>query len=262
MSDCSCKLGGGAPGAGAAKISVCAVVASSLRDVGTLWRVFLAFALWFAVAAVPWVNLGATMGLLAVMGDIARGRPVSPIDVLLPRGRAKILPGLATTGLVAAAVAGVAAAACVVAFHTGLFFAVFPGWSVSGAAMPCPCLARTSFQRFAALVTVAGGAVPVLATASALAFALPALADTGETGLEAMRRSVRLVSGNLAPVMALVLVPALLALAIPLALPRLGSSVFSVFVLEAVVAVVAVSLLGHAYGALLAAEEARASDCR
>ncbi len=238
------------------RVEVLPTLVSALGGAGALWRLFLAFALWFATAGVPWVNLGTTLGLVAAARDLARGRPVSPIEIFDASHRAKILPALGTFGLGAAAVAGVALAGAAAAFHAGLFFAAFPGWTVRGAALPCPCLAATPWQRFAALAVTVCGAVPAMVLAAAWAFALPVFLDTGKTGAEALRASRELVGENLVPVLALLLVPAVLAAAAPLAALACGGSVFAAFVAETVAAVPGLAVYGRTYGALL---ETRAS---
>lgn len=244
---------GGPRGAVSARISVPGILASALGDAGTLWRLFLAFLLWFATAAVPWVNIGTTLGLFAIVRDVGRGRPVSPIDVFDASNRARIVPGLATLGLSLAALAGAVLFGAVAAFHAGVFFAAFPGWTVAGAALPCPCLAETPWQKAVSLVVAACGFVPALVLASAWAFALPVFADTGECGAKALRRSRELVAGNHLSVLVLLMVPAVVALAVPLAVAACGGSVFAVFAGETVAAVLAMSVAGRTYGALLAA---------
>ncbi|MBQ7666858.1 MAG: hypothetical protein IJS46_02560 [Kiritimatiellae bacterium] len=261
MPECTSSSGcDAAPKAGA--LSIRAVLAGALCDPGALWRVFLSFALWFAVSPVPWINIGATLGLFGVVADIAHDRPVSPIDVLSARNREKAIPGLFTLGTALAALAGAAAVGFAAAFHAGLFFALFPGWTVGGAALPCPCLAATPFQRFAALAICACGFVPALALASAWSLALPVFMDGGESGLCALKRSARLVKGNLAPVMALTLLMAVAAMAVALAALRCGASVAAVFAGEAVVATLAIRVAGRTYGALLASDGAAGCDRR
>ena len=241
---------------GPARVEVVPTLASAFGGAGALWKLLLAFALWFATAAIPWVNLGTSLGLVAAARDLARGRPVSPIEIFDASHRAKIVPALGTFGLAAAGVAGVALAGALAAFHAGLFFAAFPGWTVRGAALPCPCLAATPWQRFAALAVTACGAVPAMVLAASWAFALPVFLDTGKTGAEALRASRELVGGNLVPVLALLLVPAVLAVAAPLVALSCGGSVFAAFVAEAVAAIPGIAVYGRTYGALLAARDA------
>lgn len=250
--------GSGAPanGADGARIGIPGVVASAFGSADGLWRIFLAFALWFFTAAVPWVNLGTTLGLFAIACDVARKRPVSPIEIFDAAHRAKIVPALGTFGLAAAGIAGTALAGALAAFHAGLLFAAFPGWTVHGAALPCPCLAATPWQRFVAVAVAACGLVPSLALAASWAFALPIALETGKTGVEALRASRELVGPDLLRVVALLLLPAVVALAAARVLLGCGANVACVFFAEAVSAVFGIAVYGRTYGALL---EARAS---
>lgn len=251
MDDCSCgEKNAGA--AGVPAVPVFQTLVSAFSDIGGIWRTFLAFLLWFAVAAIPWVNVGATIGLAAVVCDIGRGRPVSPIDVWRTRWRKDGCRGLATFSIALAALAGTLAFGLLAAFHAGLVFAVFPGWTVTGALLPCPCLAKTAFQRLAAVAVCASGFVPALILAASWSFALPVFADSGDWGFDALKKSARLVSGNTVPVLVLMLIPAVLALALPWAVAKCGASVLSIFLGEALLATASLRIAGCTYKALLA----------
>ena len=91
-----------------------------------------------------------------------------------------------------------------------------------------------------------------LVVGASVSLALPVYLDTGAKGLEALAESRRLVEGNLAAVLCVELLPAILGAALVLAFEYAGFSVLSLFAAEAVLFVFSLALLGRLYGALRA----------
>ena len=229
------------PAGAPARLSPLAVVLGAFRSGGALLRLFLAFVLWFLTACIPYVNLGTTVGLLSAAVDFAKGRPVSPIEIFDARHRARIVPFFLTLGFTIALMAGVSLFAWLCAAQCDALLAALPG--PLGAASP-------SLRRIVFLFAFLPAPLVVGATIS---FALPIHLDTGARGLQALAASRRLVEGNLAAVLCVELLPAILALLLLLAMQSAGFSILALLVAEAVLAVPSLSLLGSLYGALRAA---------
>ncbi len=223
-----------------ARLSPGAVVLGAFRSGGALLRLFLAFVLWFFTACVPYVNLGTTIGLVSAAVDVAKGRPVSPIEVFDARHRARIVPFFLTLGFTIALMAGVSLFGWLCAIQCAALFAAVPGtvWNIA------PWLRRIAML----LVFVPA---PLVVGAS-VSLALPAYLDTGAKDLEALAESRRLVEGNLVAVICVELLPAILGAALVLAFEYAGFSVLSLFAAEAVLFVFSLALLGSLYGALRA----------
>lgn len=223
-----------------ARVSPGAVVLAALRDGGTLLRLFLSFLLWFATACIPYVNLGTTVGLASTVADIARGRPVSPVEIFDMRHRARIVPFFLTLGFTIALMAGVSLFGWLCAVQCAALFAAAPG----------EIAALAPWLRKLAMLLVF---VPApLVVGAAVSLALPVYLDTGAKGLEALAESRRLVEGNLAAVLCVELLPAILGAALVLAFDAVGFSVLALFAAEAVLFVFSLALLGRLYGALRA----------
>ncbi|MBQ6103166.1 MAG: hypothetical protein IJL06_05785 [Kiritimatiellae bacterium] len=222
------------------RVSPVAVILGAFRSGGALLRLFLAFALWFFTACVPWVNLGTTVGLVSAAVDVAKGRPVSPIEVFDARHRARIVPFFLTLGFTIALMAGVSLFSWLCAIQCAALFAAAPGtvWDL-------PSWLRR-------LVTLIVFVPAPLVVGASVSLALPVYLDTGAKGLEALAESRRLVEGNLVAVLCVELLPAILGAALVLAFEAVGFSVLSLFAAEAVLFVFALALLGNLYGALRA----------
>lgn len=223
-----------------ARVSPAAVVLAALRDGGALLRLFLAFALWFFTACIPYVNLGTTIGLASAAVDVAKGRPVSPIEVFDERHRARIVPFFLTLGFTIALMAGVSLFGWICTVQCAALFAAAPG----------EIAALAPWLRKIAMLLVF---VPApLVVGASVSLALPVYLDTGARGLGALAESRRLVEGNLAAVLCVELVPAILGAALLLAFEHVGFSVLALFAGEAVLFVFSLALLGRLYGALRA----------
>ena len=223
-----------------ARVSPGAVVLSALRGGGAILRLFLAFVLWFFTACVPYVNLGTTVGLVSAAVDVAKGRPVSPIEIFDARHRARIVPFFLTLGFTIALMAGVSLFGWLCAVQCAALFAAAPGEIATLA----PWLRKIVML----LVFVPA---PLVVGAS-VSLALPAYLDTGAKGLEALAESRRLVEGNLGAVICVELLPAILGAALVLAFEAVGFSLLALFAAEAVLFVFTLVLLGSLYGALRA----------
>ena len=228
------------PGPAAARLSPFAVVLGAFRSGGALLRLFLAFVLWFLTACVPYVNLGTTVGLVSAAVDVAKGRPVSPIEIFDARHRARIVPFFLTLGFTVALMAGVSLFGWLCSVQCAALFAAAPGsvWDIA------PWLRK--------IVMLLVFVPAPLVVGAAVSLALPVYLDTGAKGLEALAESRRLVEGNLAAVLCVELLPAILGAALVLAFDYVGFSVLSLFVAEAVLFVFSLALLGRLYGALRA----------
>jgi hypothetical protein len=224
-----------------ARLDPVAVVLGAFRSGGALLRLFLAFVLWFFTACVPYVNLGTTIGLLSAAVDVAKGRPVSPVEIFDARHRARIVPFFLTLGFSIALMAGVSLFGWLCTVQCAALFAAAPGEIAELA----PWL-----RKLAMLLVF----VPApLVVGAAVSLALPVYLDTGAKGLEALAESRRLVEGNLAAILCVELLPAILGAALVLAFDSLGFSVLALFAAEAVLFVFSLALLGSLYGALRAA---------
>ncbi len=223
-----------------ARVSPGAVVLDALRGGGALLRLFLAFVLWFFTACVPYVNLGTTVGLASAAVDVAKGRPVSPIEIFDARHRARIVPFFLTLGFTIALMAGVSLFSWLCTVQCAALFAAAPG----------EIAALAPWLRKIVMLLVF---VPApLVVGSAVSLALPVFLDTGAKGLEALAESRRLVEGNLAAVICVELLPAILGAALVLAFEAVGFSLLALFAAEAVLFVFTLVLLGSLYGALRA----------
>jgi hypothetical protein len=217
-----------------------AVVLGAFRSGGALLRLFLAFVLWFFTACIPYVNLGTTIGLFSTAVDLAKGRSVSPIEIFDARHRARIVPFFLTLGFTIALMAGVSLFSWLCTVQCAALFAAAPG----------EIAALAPWLRKIVMLLVF---VPApLVVGSAVSLALPVFLDTGAKGLEALAESRRLVEGNLAAVICVELLPAILGAALVLAFDSLGFSVLALFAAEAVLFVFSLALLGSLYGALRA----------
>ena len=217
-----------------------AVVLGAFRSSGALLRLFLAFVLWFLTACIPYVNLGTTVGLLSAAVDFAKGRPVSPIEIFDARHRARIVPFFLTLGFTIALMAGVSLFGWLCTIQCAALFAAAPG----------EIAALAPWLRKIVMLLVF---VPApLVVGASVSLALPVFLDTGAKGLEALAASRRLVEGDLAAVICMELLPAILGAALVLAFDALGFSVLSLFAAEAVLFVFSLALLGSLYGALRA----------
>lgn len=224
----------------AVRLSVPAVLLATVASAGTLLRLAAAFLAWFATACVPYYNVGTTIGLAATAVDVARGRPVSPVELFDRRHRERIVPFFLTLGLALAATMALPMFVALVAVQFRALVAAFPG---SAAAQ----FAANPWLRDLALLA----ALPApLVVCASLSLAVPILLDTGACGLRALSLSRRLVAGNLAAVALLELVPAVLALAVARLLPLAGAGTLAILAAEGVVAVFALSLFGQLYKAL------------
>ena len=223
-----------------ARVDPVAVVLGAFRSGGALLRLLLAFVLWFLTACVPYVNLGTTIGLVSAAVDVAKGRPVSPIEIFDARHRARIVPFFLTLGFTIALMAGVSLFGWLCTVQCAALFAAAPG--EIGALAPW-------LRKIVMLLVF----VPApLVVGAAVSLALPVYLDTGAKGLEALAESRRLVEGNLAAVLCVELLPAILGAALVLAFDALGFSVLALFAAEAVLFVFSLALLGRLYGALRA----------
>lgn len=223
-----------------ARLSPFAVVLGALRNGGALLRLFLTFVLWFFTACIPYVNLGTTIGLVSAAVDVAKGRSVSPIEIFDERHRARIVPFFLTLGFSIALMAGVSLFSWLCTVQCAALFAAAPG----------EIAAIAPWLRKIVMLLVF---VPApLVVGSAVSLALPVYLDTGAKGLEALAESRRLVEGNLAAVLCVELLPAILGAALVLAFDALGFSVLALFAAEAVLFVFSLALLGSLYGALRA----------
>ena len=229
------------PEPAAVRLDPVAVVLGALRSGGALLRLFLAFLLWFFTACIPYLNIGTTIGLVSAAVDVAKGRPVSPIEIFDARHRARIVPFCLTLGLSAAVLAGLAAFEWLCTVQCMALFAAAPGAIES--------LAPWARHLVRLLVYVPAP----LVVGATISLALPVFLDTGVKGLQALAASRRLVEGNLAAVLCVELLPAILAAALFLAFDSLGFSVLALFAAEAVLFVFSLALLGGLYGALRAA---------
>jgi hypothetical protein len=217
-----------------------AVVLGAFRSGGALLRLFLAFVLWFLTACIPYVNLGTTVGLLSAAVDLAKGRPVSPIEIFDARHRARIVPFFLTLGFTIALMSGVVFFEWICTIQCAALFAAAPG----------EIAALAPWLRKIVMLLVF---VPApLVVGASVSLALPVFLDTGAKGLEALAASRRLVEGDLAAVICVELLPAILGAALVLAFDALGFSVLSLFAAEAVLFVFSLALLGSLYGALRA----------
>ncbi len=228
------------PPAAPARVSPVAVVLGAFRSGGALLRLFLAFVLWFFTACVPYVNLGTTVGLVSAAVDVAKGRPVSPIEIFDARHRARIVPFFLTLGFTIALMAGVSLFGWLCSVQCAALFAAAPGtvWDIA------PWLRK--------LVMLLVFVPAPLVVGAAVSLALPAYLDTGAKGPDALAESRRLGEGNLAAVICVELLPAILGAALVLAFDSLGFSVLALFAAEAVLFVFSLALLGSLYGALRA----------
>ena len=163
-----------------ARVSPGAVVLDALRDGGALLRLFLAFVLWFFTACVPYVNLGTTVGLASAAVDVAKGRPVSPIEIFDARHRARIVPFFLTLGFTIALMAGVSLFGWLCTVQCAALFAAAPGEIAALA----PWLRRLAML----LVFVPA---PLVVGAS-VSLALPVYLDTGALLDEMAAREPRL----------------------------------------------------------------------
>ena len=223
-----------------ARVDPVAVVLGAFRSGGALLRLLLAFVLWFLTACVPYVNLGTTIGLVSAAVDVAKGRSVSPIEIFDARHRARIVPFFLTLGFSIALMAGVSLFGWLCTVQCAALFAAAPG----------EIAALAPWLRKLVLLLVF---VPApLVVGAAVSLALPVYLDTGAKGLEALAESRRLVEGNLAAVLCVELLPAILGAALVLAFDALGFSVLALFAAEAVLFVFSLALLGSLYGALRA----------
>ncbi len=217
-----------------------AVVLGAFRSGGALLGLFLAFVLWFLTACIPYVNLGTTVGLLSAAVDFAKGRPVSPIEIFDARHRARIVPFFLTLGFTIALMSGVVFFEWICTIQCAALFAAAPG----------EIAALAPWLRKIVMLLVF---VPApLVVGASVSLALPVFLDTGAKGLEALAASRRLVEGDLAAVICVELLPAILGAALVLAFDALGFSVLSLFAAEAVLFVFSLALLGSLYGALRA----------
>ena len=219
------------------ELSALDVLCATFSEHGVLRQLLLTFLLWFATVWIPYYNIGTTIGLVSTIADVAKGRPISPMDLFAPEHRRRIVPFCITLGLSLAAGLGLV-----------LFFWLLAGQFFALVAF-CPGdaaeqIARGGFLHDLFLLVFLPA--PLLLGAT-LSLALPILCDVGAPGLRALSLSRRITAGDLPVVILLELLPALLALLLARVLLWWGATFLSVLALEAVLAVFSLSLFGHLY---------------
>ena len=213
------------------------VLCATFSDFGVLRQLLLTFLLWFLTVWVPYYNIGTTIGLVSTVADVGKGRPISPVDIFAAQHRRRIVPFCITLGLSLAAGLGLILFFWLLAGQFRALVALFPGDSAAQIARG-GCLHDLFLLIFLP--------APLLLGAT-LSLALPILCDAGVPGVRALSLSRRITAGDLPVVIVLELLPALLALLLARILFWWGASFFSLFVLEAILAVFTLSLFGHLY---------------
>ena len=219
------------------ELSALDVLCATFSEHGVLRQLLLTFLLWFATVWIPYYNIGTTIGLVSTIADVAKGRPISPMDLFAPEHRRRIVPFCITLGLSLAAGLGLVLFFWLLAGQFFALVAFFPGDAAEQ-------IARGGFLHDLFLLVFLPA--PLLLGAT-LSLALPILCDVGAPGLRALSLSRRITAGDLPVVILLELLPALLALLLARVLLWWGATFLSVLALEAVLAVFSLSLFGHLY---------------
>ena len=219
------------------ELSAIDVICATFAERGVLRQLLLTFVLWFLTMWIPYYNIGTTIGLVSAVADVAKGRPVSPIDIFAPEHRRRIVPFCITLGLSLAAGLGLVLFFWLLAGQFRALVAFFPGNAAEQ-------IARGGFLHDLFLLIFLPA--PLLLGAT-LSLALPILCDVGAPGIRALSLSRRITAGDLPAVIILELLPALLALVLARVLFWWGASFLSILVLEGVLAVFTLSLFGHLY---------------